>query len=249
MIGWKPNPFIFVHIPKCAGTSIEQALIPIATGKNGFPELTELDRCRYWLPGTKGLQHSKLRRYSRHFRLKRFFKFAIVRNPWDRAISQITYLRSTAHAHLFRRKNFKEQVRTYCTTTRYIWGHDLSACQADYLFGPNGKVAIDFVGRFESLEHDFTEVCRTIGIIPPPVLPHVFDSKRKVHYSAFYDDESAAWIKARFAKDIEMFDYHFEDRRGISSPSPIDSKVSDASILEAEVREESGISPEIVSAP
>jgi hypothetical protein len=216
MIAWKPYPFIFIHIPKCAGTSIEEALIPIATSRQTFAELPEVERTRHCLPGKKGLQHAKLRYYAEHFKLSDFFKFAVVRNPWDRAISQINYLRTVARSALFRDKSFKEQIRAYCSTRRDVWRHDLGACQVDYLLGKSGKIEVDFIGRFESLTVDFQKACRAIGISPVPALPHVFDSKRAEHYSLHYDDESVGWIRQRFARDIEVIGYEFENRRGES---------------------------------
>lgn len=210
MIGWKPNPFIYVHIPKCAGTSIEISLLPIVTGRASFQELSEEERSRFWLPGRKGLQHSKIRGYARRFQLDQYYRFAFVRNPWDRAISQIDYLRSRVGEWVFPGHTFKEQVKSYCQTTRNVWGHDLRACQRDYVTDSSGKLQIDFIGRFESLADDFNTVCRAIGIEEPPQLPHAFNSNRNRHYSEYYDDESADWIRQRFQKDLECFGYEFE---------------------------------------
>jgi hypothetical protein len=210
MIGWTPKPFIFVHIPKCAGTSIEQALLPTVTQRQTFRELTDEDRHRYWLPGTESLQHRKLRAYISNFRINEYFKFSFVRNPWDRAVSQIHYLASTARARLFRGKTFKEQIKAYCNAKTVLWGHDLSANQVDYLTGSSGMVEMDYIGKFESLEADFDIVCRKIGIQPKPSLSHVFNSRRELHYSACYDAESAELIGQRFFKDINFFGYRFE---------------------------------------
>jgi Sulfotransferase family len=132
MVAWRPNPFIFVHIPKCAGTSIEKAFIPIIIGQKDFGNLSEAQRSKYWLPGKKGLQHSKLKKYANIFDLSKFFKFAIVRNPWDRAVSQIQYLRSKTGESVFSGRSFKENLRIYCSSRITVWGHDLGACQVDY---------------------------------------------------------------------------------------------------------------------
>jgi hypothetical protein len=161
------------------------------------------------LPVKGGLQHSKLRAYGRKFEINDFLKFSFVRNPWDRAVSQINYLRSVAHAPFLQGKTFKQQVKAYCNSAARIWGHDLGACQLDFLVDDSGKVKMDFIGRFEALPEDFSSICRQIGVQPAPVLPHIFNSHRKRHYSTFYDAESADWIRCRFAKDVNYFGYKF----------------------------------------
>lgn len=213
MIGWQPNPFIFVHIPKCAGTSIEKALMPIATSKDDFKQLTPLERSRFWLPGQQALQHSMLWQYEEHFQLSKYFKFSFVRNPWDRAISQINYLKRNARLECFLNKSFKEQVRIYCKLKLTVWGQDLGASQVDYLRDKSNRIDIDYIGRFETLPSDFTAICRRTGIDPVPGLPHIINSSRKLHYSHFYDAESAEWIRQRFSRDIDCFCYAFEDRK------------------------------------
>jgi hypothetical protein len=208
MISPKPKPFIFVHIPKCAGTSIEQALIPIVTPHRGFKDLTQEARSQFWLPGRGLLQHSKIRRYGGVFPLDAYFKFAFVRNPWERVISQIEYLRSKG-VPMFQRGELKEQIKRYCETEKWFLGHDVGACQLDYLQWPEGELAMDFVGRFENLLPDFATICGRLGIDPVPPLPHVFNSRRQHHYRDYYDGESRAWIAERFARDIDFFRYEF----------------------------------------
>ena len=216
MIGWKPKPFIFVHIPKCAGTSIETAFVPILSRHKdfngdflGLSEEVKEELSQFWLPGKINLQHSKLKKYEQHFKLNDYFKFAFVRNPWDRAVSQIGYLRSHTGKSLFSGDSFKENLQIYCNTNKNVWAHDLGACQLDYLQNRSGEVCVDFIGRFESLVDDFRKICEVIGV-EVPSLPHVFNTKRPQHYSAYYDDESAGWIRDRFAKDIGFFGYEFE---------------------------------------
>jgi len=211
MIGTVPIPFIFIHIPKCAGTSIEKAFIPIISDRRGFEDLPDDERTKLWLPGVMGLQHSKLYQYAEHFKLEEHFKFAFVRNPWDRAISQIEYLRLRSGTSIFPNNNLRENLKIYCASKKTIESQDLSASQIDYLRTCSGKVSVDFLGRFESLADDFQKVCRLLGMEITPELPHIFNSQRSRHYSAFYDAESTEWIRARFAEDIEFFGYEFDD--------------------------------------
>jgi hypothetical protein len=174
-----------------------------------FRDLSEQQRSKFWLPGKRGLQHSKLRRYEKEFKLDKFFKFAFVRNPWDRAVSQISYLQRQTGKKFFSGNCFKDNIKIYCSSNKNIWGHDLGACQLDFLCDFSGRLRIDFLGRFESLEKDFVKACDILGIKPAPDLPHIFNSKRECHYSKFYDDESAKWIEEKFSKDINLFGYQF----------------------------------------
>ena len=202
-------PFIFIHIPRCGGTSVEQALIPLTTLAQSGLDLSRAERAKHWLEGNRGRQHSKVLDFARYVRVGDYFKFAFVRNPWARAVSQIEFLRAGSFRSLFPGRTFKDNLRIYCEIKEVRHGHDLRACQFDYLQDNNGGLCVDFVGRFESLEKDFRHAGRIMGLRPIPVLPHANNSRRKRHYSTYYDAESVEWIRDRFAKDIEYFGYKF----------------------------------------
>lgn len=211
MIAATPRPFIFIHIPKCAGTSLEAVLIPLATQQPRIEDLSEEERDRFWLPGKGEKQHLKLRDFSRQYPLREYFKFAIVRNPWDRTISQIEFLLKGRYSReMFTGANSKENIEIYCHSTERPGNQDLSACQLDYLLDDSGRVGVDYIGRFENLAADFRQICTHLGLAPPPVLPHFKNAQRPFHYSEFYDDESVEWVRRRFARDIDYFGYTFE---------------------------------------
>ena len=62
---------IFIHIPRTGGTSVEKY----------FNFKTSTD----WK--IKTAQHLTLAEYDNHYDLDKYFKFTIVRNPWDRLVS------------------------------------------------------------------------------------------------------------------------------------------------------------------
>jgi hypothetical protein len=85
---------------------------------------------------------------------------------------------------------------------------------ADYLRLDGGEKDpfsnVDYIMRFENLSNDFRAVCTAIGI-SPPTLPQYNRSGRE-HYSKYYDDELRELVRARFALEIERFDYKFDER-------------------------------------
>jgi hypothetical protein len=81
--------------------------------------------------------------------------------------------------------------------------------QSDYVVDLHGKVLVDFVGRYESLEQDFTEACRRIGVAPPTLLHKRQATDRKKDYRSYYSDELAEMVAQRFEPDIRIFGYSF----------------------------------------
>ncbi len=81
--------------------------------------------------------------------------------------------------------------------------------QVDYVTNRQGRLLVDFVGRFERLEADVAAVFAEIGL-GEPELPHKNRSKRRGHYSAFYTPETEEIVRERFNRDIEYFGYEFE---------------------------------------
>jgi len=196
--------FLFVHIPKTAGNSIqsvlrdysEDQLIALRKEQDGIE--------RFGLRSTKYKikKHSTLNEYHDALGDEQFrdlYKFTCVRNPWDRMVSY--YFTPTQNPETWNRKKFREIISK-------------AVSLADYLRLDNGEgdpfANVDCIMRFENLADEFRAVCNTIGI-SPPALPRYNRSSRD-HYSKYYDDELREFVRARFTAEIERFNYRFEEQ-------------------------------------
>lgn len=196
--------FLFVHIPKTAGNSIqtvlrdysEDQLVALRKEQDG------VERFGLRNPKYKLKKHSTLAEYRTALGEQQFgdlYKFTCVRNPWDRMVSY--YFTPTQNAALWDRKEFRKMVRKALSCTDYL---ALDPSQKDPFKN------VDYVMRFENLGDDFRIVCQALGISPTS-LPNYNRSERE-HYSKYYDDELRELVRARFVTEIERFGYTFESR-------------------------------------
>ena len=151
---------LFIAVPKTAGTSIATIL------RNH---------------GGKGFGHTTVYEYPD---LDKLFKFAFVRNPWDRFVS--------AYNHICPQKDFREVCLNPPSEIHF---------KPMYHFIDS---VMDFVGRFESLEEDWAKVSEIIGI--KDRLPH-YRKYPHLDYRAYYTPETWDAVARYYAKDIEAFEY------------------------------------------
>lgn len=106
--------------------------------------------------------------------------------------------------------NFDEFIER-CTDEVFDRGSRKSFAfnQIDYISGPDGSIAVDFVGSFETLAADFAVVAERLGL-DGASLPKRNVSPHR-HYSTWYSDKTRTIVAERFARDIAAFDYTFED--------------------------------------
>ena len=194
--------FLFVHIPKTAGNSIqsilrdysEDELVALRGGQDG------IERFGLRNPTYKIKKHSTLAEYKAALGEVQFgdlYKFTCVRNPWDRMVSY--YFTPTQNMAARDRKKFRKAIVKALSVAEYL---RLANSEED----PFGNV--DYVMRFENLAEDFRTVCGTLGI-SPTTLPR-YNRSRREHYSKYYDDELRELVRTRFAAEIERFGYIFE---------------------------------------
>ena len=204
----KPKPFIFVHIPRTGGTSIESALCRHLLGKS-IHEVS-CEEAELWkLPKPGNVhQHYRLEAYQNVYGMdvvQDAFVFSIVRNPWELVVSEILYFRKY-HSGVFRGDSWESRFKEYFSRSTPLWGHDFSP-QLTYIRGLAGREC-DFVGRFDTLQNDFKHVCSSIGI-PRLELGRALPSDVAVNYSEIYDDESRWLVAERYYADIAEFGFEF----------------------------------------
>lgn len=186
----------FVHINKCAGSSIEQALGLKFQHKTAIEIIDEVGRQR-WQEG---------------------FSFAVVRNPWDKVVSHYHWRLKTNQTDLAVNPiSFSEWVeRTYgAQDVRYFDKPKMFMPQSKWLAGnavsASSDVMVDFIGRFESLRQDFERICAIIKLDKAPQLPHMNKTKRAA-YQSYYTHSTREIVSRWFAEDIERFGYNFRER-------------------------------------
>jgi hypothetical protein len=196
--------FLFVHIPKTAGNSIQSALRDYS--EDQLVALREeqdgIERFGLRNPNYKIKKHSTLGEYRDALGNEQFrnlYKFTCVRNPWDRIVSY--YFTPTQSPETWDQKKFRRIISKAVSV-------------ADYLRLDQGKEDpfsnVVYIMRFENLVDDFRTVCGRLGI-SPETLPRYNRSSRE-HYSKYYDDELRELVRARFAAEIERFGYTFEEQ-------------------------------------
>src|SRR5215469_1118841 len=145
--------FVFVHIPKTAGNSIqsvlrdysEDELVALREEQDGI-ERFGVRNSKY-----KIKKHSTLREYREALSDEQFrnlFKFTCVRNPWDRMVSY--YFTPTQRPENWGKDEFRGIISRAISVTDYL---RLDEGESD-LFAN-----VDYVIRFEHLTDDFRTVC------------------------------------------------------------------------------------------
>ena len=199
---------IFVHIPKTGGTSIEDVIWPKPRrGEDLWMGFIAPGRNKYQ---TGGLQHL----LARQIRIEvggdvftRYFKFSIIRNPWDRVISQYSYLKQRPDLQDYFGVKADAPLAQYLAAISRS-DHVQVMPQLNFLRDGNGTMLVDLVGRFETLAQDAREIFRRIGI-DDAVMPHEAKSDRRSGYRDYYDDETRERVTELYAEDIAHFGYAF----------------------------------------
>lgn len=201
---------IFVHIPRCGGTSIEDVIWPNMedrTDANLWMGFVSKYRNKYQ---TGGLQHLLARQIELEVGsvvFKRYFKFAIIRNPWDKAVSQFSYMKSRKDLREFigmkDHDDFKQYLSLIQKTSHVQW-----LPQHIFLESAEGDVLVDFVGRFENFQNDFSAILERLQLRGVNQIPHKNKSCRS-HYRDYYDSEAMEMIREMYAIDIRKFGYVF----------------------------------------
>ena len=189
------HKFIFIHIPKTGGTSIEG----IFKEDVGGP-----------FEGSRGVKrkHASARKMKKIHPAEwdEYFKFAVVRNPFDLLVSRYHWSRDVQCLSSFNEKKTFRQFIIAIDRGGFKPKWAVPKSQLSFL-SVNKEMKMDFIVRFENLQEDFNIVCDKIGI-PRKELPHINKSNHK-HYTEYYDDETREIVAKRYAKDIEYFGYEF----------------------------------------
>jgi Sulfotransferase family len=208
--------FLFVHIAKTGGTSVRRALGPERWKDRYRIALflcSRLSAMTGHRLGVKFPRHAKAVAAKEMLPRELFgelFKFAFVRNPWDLQVSSYHHIRRERPHLMDGIEGFPSFIRWKLNPGRpYHYIVDTSMeLQSDYLRDLSGDIIVDYVGRYESLQEDFDEVCRRIGI-PRRDLPRLREATDRRAYRSYYDDQTAELVANHFRADIETLGYSF----------------------------------------
>ena len=152
------------------------------------------------------------------------FTFAFVRNPWDRLVScyrdkilgeapDFTAFHPTRGvAHCLARfdafragMSFDEFVRAVAAISDEE-ADDHFRSQHTFVTNASGDLAIDYVGRFETLDRDFRHVCQKLSA-PHLSLPFTQAAIVPRSYRAYYTPVARSLVAERFNEDFSLFGY------------------------------------------
>jgi hypothetical protein len=201
----KKQKFIFIHIPKTAGTSVFNALKLFVLWQyiatrilHKFNISPPFDP----IPFPSHATATELIEAMGKETFDLYFSFAIVRNPWDLQVSLYKYiLREEKHHH-------HSLVKSFANFDKYLeWRcSEEVILQKDFIYSKEGELLVDFVGRFENLEADFAKICDRIGISTS--LPRLNVSNTKP-YQEYYNEKTKELLRETFKEDIDLLGYDF----------------------------------------
>jgi hypothetical protein len=216
---------IFIHIPKCGGTSVEVALghhdrdkvfgnidhrsvrmiEPVDSMKSissieNVGEIARRVRYQYLIKhqNTRNIETVTPEQY------REYFKFTIVRNPWDRAYS---WYKNVVRGEQNRRRLNIPPSTSFKDFLQAQVGNDALRPQIRWLKNFAGKIELDHIGRFENLEDEFRTICSHLKV-ESKGLPHYRKGSGESYVDS-YDTKMISLIADFYRTEIELFGYSF----------------------------------------
>ena len=197
--------FLFIHIPKTGGNSIQKILqpysddqivaLPMQDGKERFEV-----RGRF-----TPHKHATLVDYRNRLPPEQFaelFKFCAVRDPWSRAIS----------FYFTPRRWIKRGLSPYWSRDEFVELLPQMPPMVDQLKIDGQIQVMDGIVRHENLAEQLSAVLGRIGIeVDEDRIPHL-NRSQSGDYRAYYDSDPdlVDIVAEQYRDDISNFDYRFE---------------------------------------
>ena len=212
--------FIFIHIPKTGGLSIEETLYNYQSFN--YHEVTHGVALQY-------------KDYLDDDFFYGLFKFGFVRNPWDLQASCWRYYVRQSGIDM----DFEEFIKWKFTgsiihKTSALPSRDDASIemlrgafythrtpQTYYLIAEKGNFLVDYIGSFERLEEHYKNIVEILKL-EDTYLPKINVSSNPGEdrdYRNLYTQETRELVRSRFELDIKMYGYQFDD------PFPVREKM------------------------
>ena len=221
---------IFVHIPKTAGSSIRRILPESEEPKFIGGHATATNMYGFFRNNFPEKQKSIIVLGEKKW--DEYFKFAFVRNPWDRFVSAYNFLKgggnkneeslTIKHDLMDKHSGFKEFVCNEVLEDSDVLNGECPLPSGKYRVyhfksqfeiicnSKKDRLLINNIYNFEQLQHGVDDIFKKTGIPQKPLL-HLKKSIKTKPYTEYYDDETRKIIAFKYKKDIEHFNYKFGD--------------------------------------
>lgn len=193
------NKLIFIHIPKNAGTSITNSIgMGFSHVGHHFPSFYQTNFPNEW---------------------KNYKKFAVVRNPWDRVVSNYEYskmLESYWHSSSGKSQygihpdyqttsnlSFKETLQIFSSNQNFL-KHQGWAPQYPYAFNSKDENLLDYIFKLDEITNN-----KLFQEIVPNLIFKNKSNRKYNNYREYYDDETIEIVSTIYAKDIKLFNFVF----------------------------------------
>ena len=223
---------VFIHIPKCGGLFVEKILedfydfktlyfthenhdefIDINNpkhvfeddedGNKGFLHLTKQGLLRYYM--SSKVHSEKLNMDVEKW--NQYTKFTIVRNPYDKIVSAWKFINK-----LYKQNTtFEEFIKSKDTCNAYTYFHGFVP-QYEQLLNINKDLKLDFIGKFENLNHDLSQILLKLN----DKIKHgraIKNNRKKnssgdsINYIGYYTDNLIQIVNSLFEIDFIKFGF------------------------------------------
>ncbi|MCU1329217.1 MAG: hypothetical protein JWN34_4587 [Bryobacterales bacterium] len=134
-----------------------------------------------------------------------YYRFCLVRDPWDKVVSQFWYHLSPSRRAALSRGEFsivRQALSNWLETGRLPLDR--------HIYTLNDKLAVDDTIRYENLVPDMERLCRRLGIPWQPRRLGMYKSGYRLRQELardYFDDAAGAQIRTAFAWEFENLGY------------------------------------------
>lgn len=209
------HKFIFVHTPKCAGSSVKRVLRTACSGEF---------RHNNWHFTIQELRNLLAKEPKDH---SRYFKFSFTRNPYARLVSAFNYsannIKNPGNYHWNHYRDSYTVLQKYTSISDdpvVNFRHFVASQDFSRIFDPSfpvhfvpqyrfftidGCIAVDYLGNTENFDESIGLIFQRLGMDHPDI-PHE-NKSNYIPYQAFYDQATRRMVYETYEQDFKLLGY------------------------------------------